>query len=301
MKPGIVSIAPDRALVRLSSGEYLDIDPNTVDAANYLVGRPVEPHITFVFRCFLHPGAVVLDIGANFGLYTAITAGVIRTTGRLYAFEGNPRTFSYLNRTLYANGVINNPNISIVNKLVSKECGRGTLNFLDHNLAVATMSEMVINPADLVPLGMELHAVEVEMTTIDDFLPADLAVDLVKIDVEGHEPFVLMGMERVIARSPGIRIVIEYIDALLDQTTGPAEFTDYIRGLGFAICEIGKNWGLRLCPPGERLPANTYLLLTRTPDADIAAVARRRQYPRAVLKRFLQRLSVGIGELGHRL
>ena len=60
MKPGIVSIAPDRALVRLSSGEYLDIDPNTVDAANYLVGRPVEPHITFVFRCFLHPGAVVL-------------------------------------------------------------------------------------------------------------------------------------------------------------------------------------------------------------------------------------------------
>ncbi|HEX3881906.1 MAG TPA: FkbM family methyltransferase [Stellaceae bacterium] len=301
MKPGIVSIAPDRALVRLSSGEYLDIDPNTVDAANYLVGRPVEPHITFVFRCFLRPGAVVLDIGANFGLYTAITAGVIRTTGQLYAFEGNPRTFSYLNRTLYANGVINNPNISIVNKLVSKECGRGTLNFLDRNLAVATMSELVINPADLDRLGMTLHAVEVEMTTIDDYLPTDLAVDLVKIDVEGHEPFVLMGMERVIARSPDIRIVIEYIDALLDQTMGPAGFTDYIRGLGFAICEIGKDWGLRLCPPGERLPANTYLLLTRTPEADIAAVARRRTYPRAVAKRFLQRLSVGIGELGHRL
>jgi FkbM family methyltransferase len=301
LKPGIISIGADRALVRLSSGEYLEIDPNTVDAANYLVGRPVEPHIVFVFRSFLRPGAVVLDIGANFGLYTAITAGVIRTTGRLFAFEGNPRTFAYLNRTLYANGVINNPNIAIVNRLVSRETGRGTLNFLDRNLAVATMSELKIDPADLDRWGMELHAVEVDMTTIDDFLPDDLAVDLVKIDVEGHEPYVLMGMERVIARSPNIRIVIEYIDALLEHTAGPTEFAAYIRNLGFAICEIRKDWGLRLCPPGERLPANTYLLLTRTPDADIAAVARRRKYPRAVAKRFLQRLSVGIGELGHRL
>ncbi len=301
MKPGVVSLDTDRALVRLASGEYLDIDPRTVDAVTYLIGYPVERHIVFVFRCFLHPGAVVLDIGANFGLYTAITAGVIRTTGRLYAFEGNPRTYAYLNRTLYANGVINNPNITIVNKLVSKECGRGTLNFLDRNLAVATMSELSVNPADLDRLGMQLDAVEVDMTTIDDFLPDDLAVDLVKIDVEGHEPYVLMGMERVIARSPNIRIVIEYIDALLEQTAGPTEFTTYIRDLGFAICEIGKDWRLRLCAVGERLPANTYLLLTRTPEADIAAVARRRLYPRAALKRFLQSLSVGIGELGHRL
>ena len=127
------------------------------------------------------------------------------------------------------------------------------------------------------------------MTTIDDFLPDDLAVDLVKIDVEGHEPYVLMGMERTIARSPDIRIVIEYIDALLAQTTGAPEFADYIRGLGFGICEIGKDWRLRPCPPGERLPPNTYLLLTRTPEADIAAAARRRLYPRAALKRFLQR------------
>ena len=117
MRPGVISIGADRALVRLSSGEYLEIDPNTVDAANYLVGRPVEPHIAFVFRCFLHPHAAVLDIGANFGLYTAIAAGVIRTRGRLFAFEANPHTFAFLNRTLYANGVVNNANITIVNKL----------------------------------------------------------------------------------------------------------------------------------------------------------------------------------------
>ena len=44
------------------------------------------------------------------------------------------------------------------------------------------------------------------MTTIDDFLPSDLTVDLVKIDVEGHEPSVVRGMERTIARSPNIRL-----------------------------------------------------------------------------------------------
>ncbi len=301
MKPGALIAGADRAIVRLSTGEYLVIDTNSVDSINYLIGRPVEPHISFVFRCFLHRQAVVLDIGANVGLYTAITAGVIRTRGRLYAFEGNPHTFALLNRTLYANGVINNPNITIVNKLVSRSTGRGRLNYLDHNLATATMSELSIDAADLKRWDMELRSIEVDMTTIDDFLADDLPVDLVKIDVEGHEPYVLMGMERTIERSPSIRIIIEYIDDLLADTVSPAEFAKYINGLGFDICEIGKDWRLRLCKPGARIPGNTYLLLTRTPDRDIRTVARRRCFPRAGLKRFLQRASVGIGELGHRL
>ena len=301
MKPGVVAAGADVAIVRLASGEHLAVDINTVDAINYLVGRPVEPHITFVFRCFLRPGAVVLDIGANSGLYTAIAAGVLRTTGRLYAFEGNPYTFALLSRTLYANGIVNNPNIAIVNKLVSRTCGRGRLNYLDRNLATATMSELVIDPADLDRWGMKLRSVEVEMTTIDAFLPAELPVDLVKIDVEGHEPYVLMGMEQTIARSPGIRLVIEFIDDLLAHTVPAPEFARYIEGLGLHICEIGKDWRLRRCERGARLPGNTYLLLTRTPETDIATVARRRRYPRAAFKRLLQRLSVGIGELSARL
>ena len=71
--------------------------------------------------------------------------------------------------------------------------------------------------SDVALSGGMRRTVEVEMTTIDNFLPSDLTVDLVKIDVEGHEPLVLRGMERTIARSPNIRIVMEFADNLLAQ------------------------------------------------------------------------------------
>ena len=54
--------------------------------------------------------------------------------------------------------------------------------------------------------GADKRSVELDAITIDEFLPADLAVDLVKIDIEGHEPFALRGMRQTIRRSPQIRI-----------------------------------------------------------------------------------------------
>ena len=298
----VVPAGADRAVVRLASGEYLVIDTNTVDAINYLIGRPVEPYITFVFRCFLQRHAVVLDIGANFGLYTAITTGVIRTSGRLFAFEPNPHTFGLLLRTLHANGVINNANITLVNRAVSDRAERRELHYIDQNLAVASLTDPRLLGAGIVEeWGMKLCATEVETIAIDDYLPADLAVDLVKIDIEGHEPYALMGMAATIRRSPTIRIIIEYIEELLRHTVSGPELVDYIHGLGLRICVIEKDWRLTLREPGDPVPNNCYLLLTRSPEADIRTVARRRLRPRAYLKRALQHAAIGIGELSHRL
>jgi FkbM family methyltransferase len=302
MKPQVVAAGADRAVVRLASGEYLAIDTNTVDAINYLLGRPVEPHISFVFRCFLHPRAVVLDIGANFGLYTAITAAAIRTRGRLFAFEPNPHTFGFLLRTLHANGVVNNSNITLVNQAVGRSTGRAVLHYIDQNLAVASLTDPRRLGASIVEeWGMKLHKIEVATTTIDDYLPGELSVDLVKIDIEGHEPDALIGMEQTIRRSPSIRIVVEYIEELLQHTLGAAAFVELIHDLGLQICVIRKDWRLEWMGPGTALPSNSYLLLTRSPEADIRAVARRRRAPRRVLKRALQHAAVGISELSHRL
>ena len=143
--------------------------------------------------------------------------------------------------------------------------------------------------------GGKQHAVEVDMTTIDDFLPSDLPVDLVKMDVEGHEPMVMRGMEQTIARSPNIRIVTEFADSLLAHTVSPAEFTDYIRGLGFAICRVLPNFRIRLVPAGEALSGFNYCLLTRTPEEDIRSVEERRKFLPIRFKRWLDRHPVRWG------
>ncbi len=192
--PHPIYAGAERALIRLESGEYICIDTNSIDAIDYLLGWPLEINYLPVFRRFLKPGAVVLDIGANFGVYTAAAARFInKNGGHLYAFEANPHTFKFLQRTLYANRFVHNPNIIAVNALVGEDNGRRTLYYRPEALGGATASDF----------GREWaggRSVEVDMIALDEFLPADLAVDLVKIDVEGYEPFVLRGMQQTIRR-----------------------------------------------------------------------------------------------------
>jgi FkbM family methyltransferase len=283
-----IAVGADWALVRLASGEYLCVDTTTFESLGYILGWEHEADVIRVFRTFLTQRSVVLDIGANFGLYTALCASIVRYQGRLYAFEGNPRIFESLQRTIVANDLYFNPNVVAANVLVSSESGRGLLRYSGNLPSGGTMSDVRLS-------GGRQSTVEVDMTTIDDFLPPDLAVDLVKIDVEGHEPLVLRGMEQTIARSPNIRIVTEFADSLLAQTVHPADFADYIRGLGFAICRVLPNFKIKLVPAGEALSGFNYCLLTRTPEEDIRCVEERRKFPPIRFKRWLGRHPVRWG------
>lgn len=275
-----IAVGADWALVRLASGEYLCVDTRTFEALGYILGWEHEADVIRVFRTFLNQRSVVLDIGANFGLYTALAGSIIRNRGKLYAFEGNPRVFESLQRTIVANDLYFNSNVVAANLLVSNESGRGLLHYSANLPSGGTMSDVVLSG------GLQC-TVEVPMTTIDDFLPPDLPVDLVKIDVEGHEPLVLRGMERTIARSPNIRIVLEFAENLLAHTVRAADFIEYIRGLGFAICRVLPKFKLRLIPADEALVGFNYCLLTRTPEEDIRAVHQRRNYPPIRFKRWL--------------
>jgi FkbM family methyltransferase len=283
-----IAVGSDWALVRLSSGEFLCVDTNTFEGLAYIVGGEHEADVIRVFRTFLTRHSVVLDIGANFGLYTALTGSIVRRCGRLYAFEGNPRIFQSLQRTIAANDLLHNPNIVAANALVSDESGRGRLHYSANLPSGGTMSEVE-------PLGGTRRTVEVDMTTIDDFLPSDLVVDLVKIDVEGHEPLVLRGMERTIARSPRIRIILEFADTLLAHTVRPADFVDYIHGLGFSICRVLPDFEIRPLAAGETLSGFNYCLLTRTPEADVRAVDQRRRFLPIRFKRWLHHHPVSWG------
>jgi FkbM family methyltransferase len=255
-----------RALTRLRGGQMICVDLESVDALPYIYGIDIEPDVVRVFELFLRPQSVVLDIGANFGLYTALAGRVVLPRGRLYAFEANPRVFRCLQATIVANRFWPAPRIAAANILVGAHCGRGTLFYEPDTLGGGTMSD---NGAG------DRHAVEVDMTTIDAYLPDEIVVDLAKIDVEGHEPAVLRGMERTIARSPSIRLIVEFVPAFLEATGGAAACFAAIRDLGLGVCRIMPDSCLRPVLSHDELPEFSYCLLTRTPEADAALVEAR--------------------------
>jgi hypothetical protein len=60
----------------------------------------------------------------------------------------------------------------------------------------------------------------VEVTTLDETLPADMDVGLIKVDVEGHEINVLRGAEKVIARCrPSMVLEANSHDKLMELET----------------------------------------------------------------------------------
>ena len=51
------------------------------------------------------PGSTVFDLGANIGFYTLMVGAAVGPSGRVYAFEPNPKTFELLTANVRANGM----------------------------------------------------------------------------------------------------------------------------------------------------------------------------------------------------
>lgn len=135
------------------------------------------------------------------------------------------------------------------------------------------------------------------MITIDEFLPDGLAVDLVKIDVEGHEPFVIRGMQKTILRSPNIRIFIEFVEAFLCHTVSADQFAAEIEELGLRICRVLPRSGLELIERGQIPRGANFCVLTRTPEEDIANAQRARRHLPTRAARYIKAAGNEMGQI----
>src|SRR5579863_2330196 len=73
-------------------------------AAYYAFRGTMEPGPTRLFKEMVKPGMVVVDIGANIGIYTLEAARLMAPTGRVYSFEPAPRVFGILKDNIQVNG-----------------------------------------------------------------------------------------------------------------------------------------------------------------------------------------------------
>jgi FkbM family methyltransferase len=178
-----------------------------------------------LFRDAVGPGMVVLDIGAHLGLYSLIAASRSGTAGAVYAFEPDPRTFPHLVRNIEANGL--EEQVTPVRKAVSERSGEEVLFLDDSNLAVTGL--VASGPADV--------AIATPCVSVDEFLPPNQRVDVVKIDVEGAELRALRGMSRTIARAG------ESLTLFVEVHPGPLEAAD---SSGEAVVAELEGMGLRV-------------------------------------------------------
>lgn len=144
----------------------------------------------------IKPKDWVIDIGANVGHYTKRLSELVGAHGRVIAFEPVPTTFSLLaaNVQLFAHA-----NVTLINAAVSNKLGvvgmaiprfsTGMANYYEAHLSSAADSAFTV------------------LTLSIDSLCISERISLVKIDAEGHESFVLGGMQRLLSEHHPVLIV----------------------------------------------------------------------------------------------
>jgi FkbM family methyltransferase len=139
------------------------------------------------FRSIIRPEDTVFDLGANVGPYSISAAS--RTSGKVIAIEPALQTFELLNRS-----ASQFPNMTAIHTAISDKSGTA---FLSHGGSSENFKLSGNN---------ETQGEEVPLVTVDDIADEhDIeSVDIIKMDVEGHELKALAGAKKIIANGSPI-------------------------------------------------------------------------------------------------
>lgn len=195
-------LGPRVAMAELHDGHFIYVDPQDESLSAHLIARGYwERWIETVVRGLVRPGDRIVEVGANLGYYTLIMAAGAGPDGRVHAFEANAAIAALLRRSVEFNGY--GDRVTLTASAVGDHCGVTAFMMSETNSGGGHLQAPSEVPAD----GRRL--VETPLTTLDAAC-AGGPVDLLRMDAEGSELLILAGAQRLIERSPDLRICMEW-------------------------------------------------------------------------------------------
>jgi FkbM family methyltransferase len=240
----VAYLGDHRALTYLRTGQKIYVDTRSADIGSHLLlGGSWEPDYMTAFCDLLKPGDVVLDVGANHGVYALLAAQRIAPHGRVYAFEPARKFFELICASVSINGL---DKIVAVEQLAVADAA-GEMTLVSHpawsgGAHLATEVERAPRPQ---PFG-ERESERVHCVALDEHFGDTLTrIDAMKMDIEGAEGLALKGMTRLIERSPRVKIMMEFCPAMLARYACDAKFViEFLQTREFMCWTIASGGGL---------------------------------------------------------
>ncbi len=203
-------------------GYRLRFHPSSLAAAYWVDPGERAADERFV-RAVLRPGEVFVDVGANVGALTLAAARSVGPGGCGVAVEAHPRVCGYLLENLALNQV---DWVEVAGCALGRD--RGVVRFSDRR----EDDQNAVGPDE---------SLEVEQRTLDEVCAGLGDIALLKLDVEGYEPEVLLGGRRTLERTRCI--YLEMWDAHLRRYgwTAP-QVISLLEEAGFSVyrCSNGR-------------------------------------------------------------
>lgn len=216
--------------------------PKDYVAAGFYRGLYERAEIKLL-RALLHPGArLVLDVGANVGVYTALFSTLVGADGWVIAFEPSPQAYRSLTQLIDAVGL---RNVRALPYAVGRRAGRARL-FQDPGSTNWGRASMRRDAGLEATSAVEAEVVALgELAGLPEVAPAydsSRVVDLLKVDVEGVEAEVLAGAQQLFAERR-VRFAMVEVSPEFGNTAALAELLGRFEH-DYALLAIGERGGL---------------------------------------------------------
>jgi FkbM family methyltransferase len=190
-----------------------------------------------------------MDIGANMGEWSLHMAKMVGGNGRVFCFEPIPSMVQALEKTIAIN---NFSQVSISECAISNKTGHSqfSIPFDKDNQAIPFWSRLVLGEEFATPKWIDnpwakvatTKTIEVQTTTLDRFTSEKsiTKLDFIKIDVEGHEKYVIEGGQKTLKTlKPAI-----ILEAANEETADREIIADQLRKLNYKLVGIIMHDGI---------------------------------------------------------
>ncbi|PPI84716.1 hypothetical protein KEHDKFFH_08415 [Marinobacter maroccanus] len=183
---------------------------NQIRRNNFVTDEPEYE----ILKDLINPGDWVVDIGANVGHYTKKFSELVGDSGRVIAIEPVPVTFSILAANTQK---FKKLNVTLINAGISDTLSIAGISVPAFSTGLDNYYQAHISPSS----DSELSVLTLPLDSLN--LPSK--VSLIKIDAEGHEEFVLKGMQELIKKSRPVLIIETGSEKIVNEL---AQF-DYVQ------------------------------------------------------------------------
>lgn len=204
----------------------------------------------FHLKSFIKPGDIVIDIGANFGVFTKIMSICTGEKGKVYSFEPIAETFSYLRNNV---NKLRLSNVILYNLALSDTKGKAIMEVPKYEHSGENFYEArIVEKKD-----SSLKTYEIKTDTLDNlFEKTSFNPAFIKCDVEGHEWAVFLGSRKLLEKCNPV-LLVELNQNLSTPDYNTELLLNYFKSLGYHLF-INKNNKLNTWR-GEKM-SNYYFL-----------------------------------------
>jgi FkbM family methyltransferase len=233
----------NEAIVTLPWGLPIKINPHEAVGGNIAGEGLYELAVTETLWRLTDPGDLAIDAGANIGYTTSILGVRVGPKGKVHSFEPHPQVFASLRENVeFWRGDPRCGSFVLHDAALGKETGKASLltsDWFQTNRGTAWISERV-------EAAPGLQAIEVPIQNLDGLLGEHEDIGILKMDVQGHELFVLQGMAGMLRRRAVRDIVFE------EEAPFPAPTHEYLKSFGYSILGIQESFaGVRGLPDAQ--------------------------------------------------